>query len=235
MSIAENLIRIEERIQKACGRSGRNRNDIRLMGVSKFHGTESVEEAWQGGLRLFGESRVQEAVEKFAGFMKSHAGTELHMIGSLQRNKARAAAVLFNCVQSVDRDSIIHELGRAAADRKEPLDLLLELHTGEESKNGFPGVENLCQAVDLALSYPMLRIQGLMTMAPYTQDTDRVRDSFRRLVKARQFLAARFPGNTEPRCSWDCLSMGMSGDFEIAVEEGSSLLRIGTGIFGERL
>jgi pyridoxal phosphate enzyme (YggS family) len=232
MSIGENLLRIEERIQKACGRSGRRREDIRLMGVSKFHGPDAVEAAWNAGLRLFGENRVQEAAEKFTGFAGRHEGAEVHMIGSLQRNKAKTAAALFDCVQSVDRDSIIHELGKTAAGRAEALDILLELHTGEESKSGFPDVEDLLRGVELARSYPQLRIRGLMTMAPFTGDEGAVRDSFRHLVKARAALESRFP--PDRLCSWDCLSMGMSGDFEIAIEEGSTLLRIGTALFGNR-
>jgi pyridoxal phosphate enzyme (YggS family) len=204
------------------------------MGVSKFHGPEAVEEAWQGGLSLFGESRVQEAVEKFSGFLESRQGAELHLIGSLQRNKAKTAASFFDCIQSVDRDVLIHELGKVAAGRGEPLGILLELHTGEESKSGFPDEESLFRAAEAALSWPTLRLRGLMTMAPYTGDEGLVRKSFRRLVKAQNALEARFPPEKENRCDWACLSMGMSGDFEIAVEEGSTLLRIGTGIFGER-
>ncbi|MDR0624001.1 MAG: YggS family pyridoxal phosphate-dependent enzyme [Treponema sp.] len=233
MSITENLIRLEERIQKACHRSRRNREDITLLGVSKFHRREEVEEAWRGGLRFFGENRVQEALEKFADFKETHGGAELHMLGTLQRNKAKAAASFFDCVQSVDRDSIIHELGKAAAERADPLNVLLEFHTGEESKSGFPDVESLFRAAELVLSYPNLRIQGLMTMAPFTGDKELVRNSFRRLVKARDMLESRFSGNSA-RCRWSCLSMGMTNDFETAIEEGATLLRIGTAIFGER-
>jgi pyridoxal phosphate enzyme (YggS family) len=234
MSIAENLLLIEERIQKACRRAGRNRDEIRLMGVSKFHGPGAVEEAWRGGLRLFGESRVQEAVEKFTGFRERYGGVEIHMIGVLQRNKAKTAAALFDCIQSVDRDSLIRDLGKICVNRERPLEILLELHTGEESKSGFPGEESLFRAAEAVLSCPGLRIRGLMTMAPFTRDGGLIRSSFQRLVKARDALAARFPGGRENNCAWDCLSMGMSNDFEIAVEEGSTLLRIGTGIFGER-
>jgi pyridoxal phosphate enzyme (YggS family) len=234
MSIAENLLLIEERIQNACRRAGRNRDEIRLMGVSKFHGLPAVEEAWKGGLRLFGESRVQEAVEKFTGFRDRHGGAEIQMIGALQRNKVKPAVSLFDCIQSVDRDSLIRELEKLCVNRERPLDILLELHTGEESKSGFPGEESLFRAVETVLACPNLRIRGLMTMAPFTGDEGLIRSSFRRLVKARDALAARFPGGRENRCAWDCLSMGMSHDFEIAIEEGSTLLRIGTGIFGER-
>jgi pyridoxal phosphate enzyme (YggS family) len=234
MSVAENLLLIEERIQNACRRSGRKREEIRLLGVTKFHGLRAVEEAWQEGLRLFGENRVQEAAGKFAGFKDRHNGAEVHMIGSLQRNKAKLAVSLFDCIQSVDRDSLIRELGKISAGEGRSLALLLELHTGEESKSGFPGEESLFRAAEAVLSCPNLRIQGLMTMAPFTGDEGLIRASFRRLVKARNALEARFPGGREKRCAWDCLSMGMTNDFEIAVEEGSTLLRIGTGIFGGR-
>jgi pyridoxal phosphate enzyme (YggS family) len=220
---------LEERIQQACSRSGRARKDIILMGVSKFHGRDVVEEAWKAGIRFFGESRVQEGAEKFAGFRESHPGTELHMIGSLQGNKARAAVSLFDCIQSVDRDSIIGELGKYSSSRERPLKVLLELHTGEESKRGFPDEESLFRATEMVLSFPGLSIAGLMTMAPFTRDESPIRNSFRAVLKAQAELEKRFP-----HCNWSCLSMGMSNDFELAIEEGATLIRIGTLLFGER-
>jgi pyridoxal phosphate enzyme (YggS family) len=228
MSIADNIHRLEERIEEACRRSGRDRSPVRLMGVSKFHRRSEVEEAWAAGLRLFGENRVQEAEEKFSD-PPSPPGTELHLIGSLQRNKAKAAAALFDCVQSVDREPLILELAKHCAGREKPLGILLELHTGEESKGGFPGEESLYRAAELLASSPGLLPLGLMTMAPFTEDRKKIRASFRALAKAGEGLKARFPLG-----DWSCLSMGMSGDFEIAIEEGSTLLRIGTLIFGER-
>ncbi|GHU88751.1 YggS family pyridoxal phosphate enzyme [Spirochaetia bacterium] len=228
-AFAEKLKVIEERIAQACIRSGRNRVDIALMGVSKFHALDQIEEAWDGGIRLFGESRVQEAEEKFVGFKPAHSGTELHMIGSLQRNKVKTAVSLFDCIQSVDRESIIGELGKYAVERKTPLKVLLELHTGEESKAGFPDEESLLRAAEQALAFPGLVLAGLMTMAPYTNDTDLIRRSFRTLVGAQKKLSREFPGS-----DWSCLSMGMTNDFEIAIEEGATLLRIGTALFGER-
>jgi pyridoxal phosphate enzyme (YggS family) len=151
------------------------------------------------------------------------------MIGSLQRNKAKPASALFDCVQSVDRDELITTLGGIAAGREPPLNVLLEMHTGEESKSGYPDTDALCRAVELALSFPGLALSGLMTMAPFTKNIPAVRKSFRTLVSARERLAARFP-----EVGFSCLSMGMSNDFEIAVEEGSTLVRIGTAVFGER-
>jgi pyridoxal phosphate enzyme (YggS family) len=230
MSVTENLAVIEERIQKACAVSGRKREEITLMGVSKFQPIELIEESWQAGIRCFGESRVREGAEKFASFRETHAGSQVHLIGSLQRNKAKQAAAFFDCVHSVDRLELVAELAKHAAAREAPLPVLLELHTAEDSKSGFAGLDELFAAAEMVLGMKALVPQGLMTMAPFTNDEKPVRSSFRALARARDELVKRFP----PAENWACLSMGMSGDFEIAVEEGSTLLRIGTAIFGER-
>jgi pyridoxal phosphate enzyme (YggS family) len=199
------------------------------MGVSKFHSREKVEEAWNAGLTLFGENRVQEASGKFEGFAQSHPGAELHLIGSLQRNKAKTAVSLFDCVESVDRDDLLVSLGNLGAVRDIPLSILFELNSGEASKSGYPDEDSLFQAAEKALAFPSLTIRGLMTMAPLTDDSAEIRRAFRSLARARDRLQSRFP-----ECDWSCLSMGMSGDYEIAIEEGSTLVRIGTAIFGER-
>ena len=225
MSVKDNIEKIEERILSACIRCGRKREEIVLMGVSKFQPMEAVEEAWNAGIRCFGESRVQEAAGKYEGFTKWHPGTELHLIGSLQRNKAKLAASLFDCIQSLDREALIAELAKHASGRDSPLPVLLELRTGEETKSGFADLDEFYKAAEVALSCPSLSVRGLMTMAPNTGEEKPVRAAFRKLVQARQELERRFPG------SWACLSMGMSGDYEIAVEEGSTLLRIGGAIF----
>ncbi|MDR2364134.1 MAG: YggS family pyridoxal phosphate-dependent enzyme [Spirochaetaceae bacterium] len=229
MGVAEALQRLYERIHEVCLRVGRDPGEVRLMGVSKFHERDALEEAWKGGLRLFGENRVQEAGRKFPAFKQDHPRTELHMIGSLQRNKARAAVALFDGIQSVDRDELIAELGTLTLGRERPLMVLLELHTGEASKAGYPDVEHLFGAAERVLQFPNLIIRGLMTMAPFTEDREIIRRSFRSLAAARDKLKVRFPD-----CDWSCLSMGMSNDFEIALEEGATLLRIGTALFGER-
>ena len=231
-NIAARLKLVEEKIEAACRRSGRKREEVTLMGVTKFQPLEAVEAAWQGGMRFFGESRVQEGMEKFSRFWEQHpreGGPELHLIGSLQRNKAKKAAAFFDCIQSLDRESLIEELGALTAERKSPLMVLLEYHTGEESKAGFPSLDDLLRAGEKLLSFPGLHPAGLMTMAPFTSDEGPIRSSFRKLARARDELEKRFGG----KGSWSCLSMGMTGDFEIAIEEGSTLVRIGTAIFGE--
>jgi pyridoxal phosphate enzyme (YggS family) len=232
MPIAENIARIEERIQKVCDTSGRRRDEITLMGVTKFQPVGMVEEAFNAGIRCFGESRVKEGIDKFEVFRKDHPETELHLIGALQRNKAKPAALFYDCIQSVDREALITELAKYAtlreSLRENPLAVLLELHTGEESKRGFAGLDELYKAAEMIVGSPLMP-RGLMTMAPLTRDTERVRASFRLLARAQKELESRFP----PGENWACLSMGMSNDLEAAIEEGSTLLRIGSSIFRE--
>jgi len=208
MSIAENVAQIEERIQKACAAAGRKRDEITLMGVTKFLPADKVEEAYNAGIRCFGESRVKEAAEKFGSFKAAHP-VQLHLIGGLQRNKAKTAALLFDCVQSVDREEIITELEKHSGMRERPLDVLLELHTGEETKSGFADLDALFRAAQMVLESKFLKVRGLMTMAPYTRDEALIRKSFRQVVDAQKELERRFP----PKENWECLSMGMSNDF----------------------
>ena len=224
---------IEEKIEAACRRCGRKRGEIKLMGVTKFHSLETVEAAWNAGLRLFGESRVQEARAKFSRFWETHpkeGSLELHLIGSLQRNKAKAASAFYDCIQSVDRESLIDELGALTAARECPLMVMLEYHTGEESKAGFPDLDDLLRAGEKLLSFPGMYPAGLMTMAPFTKNEAAIRSSFRKMIRGRDELVKRFGSENG---NWSCLSMGMTNDFEIAIEEGTNLIRIGTAIFGE--
>lgn len=202
------------------------------MAVTKFHPIEAVEAAYAAGARLFGENRVQEAESKFAPFLASHPDARVELIGSLQSNKAKKAVALFSSVQSVDSLGLLSELEKRAAAASRRLDILFELHTGEDSKAGFPDLEGLLEAADFLAGLgpdSSLRPRGLMTMAPFTKDEGSIRASFRSLRAAFDALKTRFPFP-----SFDTLSMGMTNDFEIAVEEGSTLVRIGTAIFGSR-
>ena len=234
--ITARLELVEEKIEAACRRSGRNRQEIRLMGITKFHPLEAVEAAWKAGIRLFGESRVQEGIDKFSRFWDGPGGkslrkdgAELHLVGSLQRNKAKVAAAFFDCIQSVDRDTLIDTLGALTVERESPLMVMLEYHTGEETKAGFLSRDSLFRAAEKVLSFPGIKPAGLMTMAPFTEDKAAIRSSFRELAVARDELQKRFSAG-----NWSCLSMGMTNDYEIAIEEGSTLIRIGTALFGER-
>lgn len=220
--------RIEERILQACARSGRARDEIQIMGVSKFQPIAAVEEAWEAGVRTFGENRVWEAVEKFSAFREQKPACELRFIGTLQRNKAKIAAETFDAIDSVDREQLLLDLGNLAKTRSRALGILLELRTAEPWKAGFPTVDALSIGVEKALGLPALDVQGIMTMAPFTGDERLIRASFKSAARAREVLKERFPGR-----SWT-LSMGMSSDFDIAVEEGATMIRVGTALFGER-
>jgi PLP dependent protein len=222
---------VRERIAAAAGRAGRDPAGIELLAVSKFHPIEAVAAAWQAGIRSFGESRVQEAEGKYPAFLAQHQAARLDMIGHIQSNKAKKALALFALLQSVDSSELLLELDRRARAADIRREVLLELHTGEESKEGFPGPEELYRALELLLSSPDPRLapRGLMTLAPNTGDEKALRASFRALRAALEGARSRFGLG-----AFDILSMGMTSDFEIAVEEGSTLLRIGTGLFGAR-
>lgn len=229
--VREAVESIRGRIAAAAARAGRDPAKVELLAVTKFHPVEAVNAAWEAGLRCFGESRVQEAEGKFPAFLASHPEARLDMIGHLQSNKARKALGLFSRIQSVDSVELLGELMKRTASEGLRREILLELHTGEESKEGFLGADELYGALDLLLSSPdrLLVPRGLMTMAPFSGDEDLVRASFRSLRGALEGAVSRF-GMPD----FDILSMGMTGDFEMAVEEGSTLVRIGTGLFGGR-
>jgi pyridoxal phosphate enzyme (YggS family) len=229
MSVADNLASIQERIRSAEERAGRAAGSVKLLAVSKFHPASAVLEAISAGQRLFGENRVQEAEEKFPSILAEHPDVTLHMIGSLQRNKVKQAVRLASCIQSVDRAELLAEIEKQAADQGKIVDVLFEYHTGEDSKSGYPDRPSLFASIDALASMPHVRPRGLMTMAPFTDDKNAVRGSFRELVRVQHDCLTRYPG-----LDFSVLSMGMSADYEIAIEEGSTLVRVGTAIFGER-
>lgn len=234
--VRDRVERIRLAIEEAASRSGRRASEIELLAVSKFHPAEAVRAAWDAGLRSFGESRVQEAEGKFPPFVAAaHPGLRLDMIGHLQSNKAKKAVLLFDRIESVDSGSLLIALDERARQASLRREVLLELHTGEESKEGFGDVDELYRALELLLSRPdrALEPRGLMTMAPNSRDQAAVRASFSSLRSALEGAVSRF-GLSRGAGGFNVLSMGMSGDYELAVEEGSTLVRIGTAIFGER-
>jgi pyridoxal phosphate enzyme (YggS family) len=226
---------IDRRIEEACARTGRRREDVVLVGASKVHPSETLAAAWHAGLRVFGENRVQEALAKSREL--SDLDIEWHLIGPLQTNKVKAALDLFRTVHSVDRLRVAEALDQEAGRRGITVSGFLEVNLGgEESKHGFP-VEGLAEAVRPLANLEHLKIAGLMAIPPQSADPAAPDDSegsrtwFRRLRELRDELAARpewqgFPG-------W--LSMGMSHDFEVAVEEGATHVRVGTSLFGSRV
>lgn len=229
MSVAENLERVRDSIIAAERSAGRREGAVTLIAVSKFHPASSVLEAIDAGQLVFGENRVQEAAGKFPEILAAHPDVALHVIGSLQRNKVRQAIELSQCIQSVDRPEVLTEIGKRAAEQERHIDILFEYHTGEESKAGFRTPESLYSSIDLLRDLPFVRCRGFMTMAPFTADDKEVRSSFRSLGVIANECMRRYPS-----LDFSVLSMGMSSDFRVAIEEGSTMVRIGTAIFGTR-
>ena len=219
------LRQIRDRVAAAAARAGRSADEVRIMAVTKTQPRATLEAALAAGLDLIGENRVQEAAAKLQPPLP-HA--EVHLIGHLQRNKAPAAARLFHTVQSIDKLATAQALQRALAATGGTMDLLLELNTsGESAKHGFASAAELQRVIEAIAALDRLRVRGLMTMAVWSADAGAIRGCFRTLRRLFEELAPDRP-------AFDTLSMGMSGDFEIAVEEGATLLRLGTVLFGPR-
>lgn len=231
MSVLENVARIRERINSAAARAGRRPEEITLMAVSKTFSAERIREAYAAGLRVFGENRVQE----FAGkrdALHDLSDARWHLIGHLQSNKAFKAAELFAAVDSVDSAKLAERLNAAAEKLGKTVKVLIEVNVGgEEAKSGIdPQSHELDDILTSAAEWQNLKIRGLMTIPPFTENPEGARPFFRELRDLRDRIQARKLSNID----MTVLSMGMSHDFEIAIEEGSTCVRVGTGIFGER-
>jgi pyridoxal phosphate enzyme (YggS family) len=231
MSIAENIALVREQIASSARRAGRQPEEITLMAVSKTFSSERIREAYAAGLRRFGESRVQEFVGKVE-VLRDLQNIEWHMIGHLQANKAAKAVELFAGVDSVDSLRLARRLNAAAAQAGKKLSVLIEINIGgEEAKSGVaPESAELEEILVAAPELSSLQIRGLMTVPPFADDPEEARPCFRRLRELQQRIAAR----NLPEVRMSVLSMGMSHDFEVAIEEGSTCVRVGTAIFGER-
>lgn len=230
--IAENFESVRNQIKEAEKKSGRNEGCVKLCAVSKFHPAEDVLAALKTGQMLFGENRVQEAFAKFTQINSvSKIKPELHIIGSLQTNKVKKAVEIASCIQSVDREELLAKIEKQCAKFEKKIEVFFEIHTGEDSKSGYKEKSVLLKSVENCANgiYPHIVPKGLMTMAPFTQDEKLIRASFSELRNLKDELNKRFPS-----LEINELSMGMSGDYKIAIEEGSTLVRIGTALFGER-
>lgn len=239
-TIAHNIARVHERIAAAAQRAGRSPDEITLIAVTKTHTPRVIGMALAAGLHDCGENRVQEADEKAPLLPPT---VRWHLIGHLQRNKAKRAAALFAMIHSIDSLRLAQTLDRHVGEQslvgRRRLPVLLQINvSGEETKEGFAvigGVENRAAVQSLVAdaeqiaALPNLHLQGLMTIAPYSAHPDAARPTFRSLRLLRDELARRVPHTT-----WQHLSMGMTGDFEPAIEEGATLVRIGRAIFGDR-
>ena len=231
MSIVENIAAVQEQVEAAARRAHRDPGEIALMAVTKTHPPERIREAYDAGLRLFGENRVQEFAGK-ASALADLAGAEWHMIGHLQTNKAGRAVELFTAVDSVDSVKLAEKLDAAARGLGKKLRVLIEVNVGgEAAKTGVAADSR--ELEELLLAAPRLEaleFRGLMTVPPFTEDREGARPYFRTLRALREAIAARRLAGVR----MDVLSMGMSHDFSVAIEEGSTCIRVGTAIFGER-
>jgi PLP dependent protein len=225
--IADRVAAVRERIARAAARAGRKADDVTLVAVAKTHPPERVREAFAAGLRDFGENKVQEAEGKIAALVDL-AGARWHMVGHLQANKARKAVTLFDRIHSLDDVGLARRLEKAGAEQGRRVRVLVQVDlAGEKTKFGLDQA-HLFPALEILRGLKSVRVEGLMGFPPYEEDPERVRPHFRRLREVRDAALAR-----DLLLGRD-LSMGMSHDLEVAIEEGATLVRVGTALFGER-
>jgi PLP dependent protein len=231
--LIENLQRVRDQIAEAASRAGRKPGDITLVAVSKTFPPATVLEGYAAGLRHFGENRVQEAADKIPTVLVQAPQAHWHLIGHLQRNKVKEAVELFSLIHSVDSLRLADAISRRSETLGKRMPILLEVNlTEEDSKSGFrldADRSAFWREAEQICALPAVQPQGLMTIASYSPRAEDARPVFERLRNLRGELAARLSGE------WPHLSMGMSADFSVAIEEGATLVRIGTAIFGERI
>lgn len=238
--IGQRIAQIQEQIASIASRVHRDPSTIQLIAVSKTHSPEMVQQAIESRVHHFGENRIQEAAQKIPALVSQYPPITWHLIGHLQRNKAKTAVELFDMVHSVDSLRLAETLNRQCEQlARPPLPVLLQVNvSGETSKDGFDvpgGMEHsallsaFLEEVSHIIALPALQVQGLMTIAPFTANPQDARHTFRTLRLLRDRLAHEFPD-----ANWQHLSMGMTHDFEVAIEEGATFVRIGRAIFGER-
>ncbi|UCC61091.1 MAG: YggS family pyridoxal phosphate-dependent enzyme [Dehalococcoidia bacterium] len=219
MGIEQNVRLIEERISGACERAGRSPDEVTLVAVTKTIEAPVIEAAFRTGIVNFGENKVQEALPKIEQLKNLKPRLTWHMVGHLQTNKAKTAVDIFDIIHSVDSLRLAEELSRRS---RRDLSVLIEVNVaGEETKSGF-STDEVNEAIKQVARLPNIVIEGLMTIAPWGEDAEQVRPVFRRLRQMGGALGLKH------------LSMGMTDDFEVAIEEGATIVRIGRAIFGER-
>lgn len=231
-SVKNNIEKIKNQIKEAEKTAGRKEGSVKLLAVSKFHPAESVYDAISAGQYDFGENRVQEAFSKFPEIFQKFPNVNLHIIGQLQTNKVKKAVEIASMIESVDRLDLVKEIEKQCAKAGKNIEVLFEFHTGEESKSGYKSVESLSETLEFIEqgNAPHVIPKGFMTMAPFTDNKDEIRNSFALMRKTAEKMREKFKGFD--LCE---LSMGMTHDFEIAIQEGSTEVRVGTAIFGKRI
>ena len=225
--IKENMKHVEQVIDKVCEESGRNRSEVTLIAVSKTKPVEMLQEAYETGCRDFGENKVQELVDKYEVLPKD---IRWHMIGHLQRNKVKYIVDKVHLIHSVDSIRLAEEISKEAVKKNVSVNILIEVNVADEETKFGTSLEEAKQLVREAAKLPNVHIKGLMTIAPITQNAEENRQFFQQLKKLSVDIAAENIDNV----SMEVLSMGMTGDYSVAVSEGATLVRVGTGIFGER-
>ncbi|WP_029521743.1 YggS family pyridoxal phosphate-dependent enzyme [Persephonella sp. KM09-Lau-8] len=227
MAIRENVEKIKETIEKAAQKAGRKPEDIILLAASKTQPPEKIVEVYEAGIRYFGENRVQEGIKKIEA-LSNLKDIHWHLIGGLQTNKAKYAVKYFELIHSLDREALADELDKRAGKVEKVQDVLIEVNVGEEETKYGVKPENLEKLFEYSMQKENLRILGLMCIPPYFEDPEKSRPYFAMLREMKEQLEKKF------NISLPHLSMGMSHDFEVAIEEGATIVRIGTAIFGER-
>lgn len=226
--LRENLKQVEEKIQAACERAGRDRSEVTLIAVSKTKPVEMLQEVYDAGIRHFGENKVQELCDKIE---KMPADMKWHMIGHLQRNKVKY--IVGNnvaLIHSVDSCRLAEEINIQAKKKQVIVPILVEVNIAEEESKFGISAEDAIQLVGQIAALENVRIKGLMTIAPYVVDAEENRPYFQRIKQ----LSVDIRNKNIDNVSMEILSMGMTGDYEVAIEEGATMVRVGTGIFGER-
>ena len=225
--VRENMEDVKERIRVACGRAGRPQNDVTLIAVSKTKPLELVREAYEAGARDFGENKVQDLLDRIDALPSD---IRWHMIGHLQRNKVKYIIGKVAMIHSVDSLRLAEEIGRESVKHQVDTDILIEVNVaGEESKFGV-SVEEAPQLVEDISRMPAVHVRGLMTIAPFVENAEENRQYFRKLKQ----LSVDIERKNIDNVNMTALSMGMTGDYSVAIEEGATCVRVGTGIFGER-
>ena len=225
--LAENLKIVEEKICAACKRANRNRDEVTLIAVSKTKPVSMLNEVYHEGIRCFGENKVQELTEKYD---KLPEDVRWHLIGHLQRNKVKYIIDKVELIHSVDSIRLAETIEQEAAKRNVIANILIEVNVAEEDSKFGLKVEDVLPIVEEIAKFPHIRIKGLMTIAPYVENPEENRNVFASLQKLSVDIAEKNIDNV----SVEILSMGMTNDYEVAIEEGATMVRVGTGIFGER-
>ncbi|MDF2541975.1 MAG: hypothetical protein K0S47_1693 [Herbinix sp.] len=234
--INENLLEVEQRIQAACDRVGRNRSEVTLIAVSKTKPTSMIREAYELGMRHYGENKVQELVDKYEELNNElKEPIYFHQIGHLQRNKVKYIIDKVALIHSVDSLRLALQIEEEASKKNIISDILIEVNIAEEETKFGVTADQVQPLIEEILKLPHIRVRGLMTIAPFVENPEKNRMYFKKLRELNVDIKSKnIDNNGNDNLILDILSMGMTGDFEVAIEEGATMVRVGTGIFGER-